>query len=105
MSTLTQTPAEIVARGWQVYYRAMESEWAGRQVGEVVTDLHDALDTFGAIHGDRIHPASAFQELAGHPEAKHEALKLAAQDVDDWVAELTRVLPACAVTTEAEVAA
>jgi hypothetical protein len=95
-----ETADEIVARGWETYRRAMESEWPGGDgsaVGVLVWDLHDALDTYSALLNDLIHPAAEWPDLADHPEPKHEALRRAAQDAADWEAELIRVFPAAAV--------
>jgi hypothetical protein len=91
MTAVALTPDQAIAYGRRVYRQAMNSEWPARAVGVLVYDLLDALDTYSAIASGLIHPAAEFPEVTDHPEAKHEALRLAAEDVAGWTAELIRI--------------
>jgi phage-related minor tail protein len=101
--SITATEAETVIaeqhavnRGWAVYRRAMESEWAphGKAIGEAVADLYGALKTYNDINNGADEPEAAFQELADEPGAFAEALAKAAEDVTGWTGEVIRLLPA-----------
>lgn len=99
MSTATETPEQAVTRAWKTYRRAMGAGWpesVRNYIAGVVTDLLEALELYGALDDDSIHPASEWQELARDPEAKATALRKAAVAVAEHEAELVRVCPACA---------
>lgn len=67
--------------------------------------LLDALELYEDLERDLIHPASEYDDLRDHPEAKHAALVRAAQAVQDLTGELVRVFPACEVRFEGREAA
>jgi hypothetical protein len=88
-----------ITRGWALWRRALQAEWPDgdrRVIGRMATDLREALDLYGAILSEEIHPASEWPELEDDPEAYASALGKASQDVTGWANELVRVLPAAA---------
>ena len=99
-ATITLTAADKYACGTLAYIGATSPVWPAsvRRAASAETDaLLDALETYEAIDRDQLHPASEYDDLAGHPEAKHEALERAGQAVQDRADELTRAFPGCAL--------
>ena len=98
-----ETPADKYACGTLAYAAAVSPVWPAsvRRAATAETGaLLDALEIYEAIERNQIHPASEYDDLAGHPEAKHEALGRAADAIADLTAELVRVFPACAIVAE-----
>ena len=95
-----ETAADKYACGTLAYIGATSPVWPASvrraASGETIA-LLDALEVYEALERDQIHPASEYDDLAGHPEAKHEALERAGQAVQDRADELTRMFPACAL--------
>ena len=88
-----------IDRGWAIHRRAGMAEWPEKDcgvIGRTLADLREALDMYGSILNEEIHPASEWPELEDDPEALASALGKAAQDVTEWADELARVLPAAA---------
>ena len=98
-----ETPADKYTCGTLAYAAAVSPVWPAsvRRAATAKTGaLLDALEIYEAIERNQIHPASEYDDLAGHPEAKHEALERAGQAVQDLTAELVGVFPACAIVAD-----
>lgn len=106
--TLTAAEAAAIDRGWAVYRNATDSMWPGsvrRHVSDAISDLHEALEVFGLVLNEDIHPVAAYSDIEPGDQAYDQAIAKGAQDVADLTAELIRVFPGCAVTAEKEMAA
>ena len=104
---IPETAADKYTCGTLAYATAASPMWPGsvrRHAHAEASALLDALETYEAIERDHLHPASEYDDLAGHPEAKHEALERAGQAVEDLTDELVRVFPACALREEGRAA-
>ena len=91
---------EAIARGWAAWHGAVSTAWpesVRKAAIGTALDLHDALDLYGALLNEDIHPASEWHDLAGRDDALGVALERAARGVAEWTAELVRVFPACAI--------
>ena len=69
--------AAAIERGWAVYRRAQDAMWpesVRRTIAAAVMDLHGALDLYGYLLNDLIHPASVdgWDDLEHEPEAYAE---------------------------------
>ncbi len=98
-----ETAADKYACGTLAYASAASPVWPAsvrRHASAETGALLDALEIYEALERDQIHPATEYDDLAGHPEAKHEALERAAQAVQDRTDELTRAFPGCALADE-----
>ena len=97
-ATITLTAADKYACGTLAYIGATSPVWPAsvrRAASAETIALLDALEIYEALERDWIHPATEYDDLAGHPEAKHEALERAAQAVQDRADDLTRAFPGC----------
>lgn len=106
--TVTLTPEDTAAHGNLVLTSAeaiLAARWVCADGARKAADaLRDALEVYSDIRDDRTHE-SAYYDVAGEAEPKHEALKLAAQEIADLAGDLILALPACQVTAEGAVAA
>lgn len=97
MSAIT-APDEVISGCKELLALLDATGWpGGTPVSDAIMSLRDVTETYGLIAADRLHEADEYPEVTGHPEAKWEALKLAAQDAEDCAAEVARLLEA---TTE-----
>lgn len=99
--TTSETAADKYITGYLVYAVSVDPQWPASVRDATAGErgaLRDALELYEALERDQIHPAAEYPDLAGHPEAKHEALELAGQAIHDLRAELIRVFPACEFT-------
>lgn len=96
MTAATAAESRAAVGAWTVYYRVMRSAWPGgkgRVIREALDGLTDALETYAAVLSGDIHPASAYCELEGEPEALSKALEMSLRDAADWADELDRLVP------------
>lgn len=102
--TATAGPGQVIEDCRELLALLDATGWpGGTPVSDAITSLRDVTETYGLIAADRLHEAQEYPEVTGHPEAKWEALKLAAQDAEDCAAEVARLLEEA--TTEWEQAA
>lgn len=100
MTTATLAPDALVTWGQAVLAKAEENrcpDTAGPEAAAALESLREALEVRDEIHARRLHPASVYPELAGHPEGEAEALRMAAEDIGDWARLLADLFPAAAV--------
>ena len=96
----TAPEAGTIARGWAAWHGAVSTAWpesVRKAAIGAAMDLHDALDLYGALLNEDIHPAAEWHDLAGKDDALAVALERAAKGVAEWTDELVRVFPACAI--------
>jgi hypothetical protein len=82
----------------------LAAPWVHADAARKAADaLAEALEKYDAIDRDLIHETSWYP-VAREAEPKHEALRLAAEEIADWVNVLTVALPAAQGAAEGKAA-
>jgi hypothetical protein len=75
--------------------RILAAPWVRAPAAAAAAEaLRDALEIHEAILTDRIHETAYHPGVIREPEPKPAALRLAAEEITDWVAVLAIALPA-----------
>lgn len=103
-ATATHTPAETVKYAHAVLHEGIAAlpqdcpsyvilfDAALHQLATAAVKLGDALDLYGAILEEILHPECVYPDLIDHPEQKHAALELAAREAGEAAEEVTEAL-------------
>lgn len=91
------TEAAVIDAGWAAWRRARDDRLAC--LLEAADALADALDAYDAIRSGVIHPAAFWPDLEHDLEPYDTGLRMAADAVLQWLAELIRQAPALAGDT------
>lgn len=93
MSATATDPGQVIEACQELLAVLGVTGWpGGTPISDAIESLRDITETYDLIARDRWHWADEYPEVTGHPEAKWEALKLAAQDAEDCAGEVARLL-------------